>query len=155
MQDTTTPAAAGAIRVRDSFETQGCNRCGGCGRYSWNAMHGSTCYGCNGKGWNFTKRGLAAYNYWVALMSKPTNELQPGDKVRQAYQAKGWYTVATIAPNAGGSYDVRMVSGSAFSNWGAYSTWRVAQSNEDKLAKLQQAVAYQATLTKAGKPRKV
>ncbi|KOS01387.1 hypothetical protein [Paenibacillus polymyxa] len=27
-----------------------CSRCGGRGRYSWNAMHGSVCYGCSGVG---------------------------------------------------------------------------------------------------------
>jgi len=27
-----------------------CGRCGGSGRYSWNRMHGSRCYGCSGVG---------------------------------------------------------------------------------------------------------
>ena len=27
-----------------------CSRCGGCGRYSYNMMHGDTCYGCSGSG---------------------------------------------------------------------------------------------------------
>lgn len=27
-----------------------CNRCGGSGRYSYNPVHGTTCYGCNGAG---------------------------------------------------------------------------------------------------------
>lgn len=27
-----------------------CERCGGCGRYSFNQVDGSRCYGCNGKG---------------------------------------------------------------------------------------------------------
>lgn len=29
-----------------------CGRCGGSGRHSWNQTHGSTCYGCSGKGKN-------------------------------------------------------------------------------------------------------
>jgi hypothetical protein len=29
-----------------------CKRCGGCGQYSFNLMHGTMCYGCSGRGWN-------------------------------------------------------------------------------------------------------
>lgn len=28
-----------------------CPRCGGSGNYSYNALHGTVCYGCQGKGW--------------------------------------------------------------------------------------------------------
>lgn len=32
-----------------------CSRCGGSGRFSFNLMHGSKCYGCNGTGKQATK----------------------------------------------------------------------------------------------------
>lgn len=31
--------------------TETCPRCDGSGHYSYNALHGSVCYGCQGKGW--------------------------------------------------------------------------------------------------------
>lgn len=31
-------------------KSRGCGRCGGSGRYSYNQMHGSRCYGCSGVG---------------------------------------------------------------------------------------------------------
>lgn len=32
-----------------------CSRCGGSGKYSFNLMHGTKCYGCNGTGKQKTK----------------------------------------------------------------------------------------------------
>lgn len=40
------------------FPTKPCNRCGGNGRYSYNAIHGDTCYGCSGTGQQFRNRAI-------------------------------------------------------------------------------------------------
>ena len=66
------------------FETTECSRCGGSGRYSWNAIHGDRCYGCGGTGTVLTKAGAAAKAaYWaVARAEIPVTDLQVGDLIR-------------------------------------------------------------------------
>jgi len=64
------------------FQAVTCNRCGGSGSYSWNAVHGSKCYGCGGCGYKYTKAGAAAQRYFAALLSKPAFLLKVGDRVR-------------------------------------------------------------------------
>lgn len=66
------------------FETTECGRCGGSGRYSWNALHGDRCYGCGGTGVVLTKAGAAAkLAYWaVARPEVPVTEVKVGDLVR-------------------------------------------------------------------------
>jgi len=49
------------MKYRDLFETTECNRCGGCGRHSWNQRDGDRCWGCNGSGLAYTKAGAAAF----------------------------------------------------------------------------------------------
>jgi|SRR5215472_2009077 len=39
------PARVVGLKIGDT-----CGRCGGCGRYSYNMMHGDMCYGCSGRG---------------------------------------------------------------------------------------------------------
>lgn len=43
-----------------SYEKEPCSRCGGCGQYSYNQMHGSMCYGCQGCGEQLTRKGKHA-----------------------------------------------------------------------------------------------
>jgi hypothetical protein len=43
-----------------------CNRCGGCGEYSFNLMYGTKCFGCNGSGQNISDT-LAG---WKRILSK-------------------------------------------------------------------------------------
>lgn len=147
-----TITTAAQIKVAELFETRECGRCGGCGRYSWNALTGSVCFGCNGRGWQFTKRGLAAYNHFTALMSKPTSGLAVGDKIRN--DRGKWETVESVTVNDGGTYYVQ-TNRCGYQNWSPDKSWRVAQSEAEKIEKANAAVAYQSTLTKAGTPRKV
>lgn len=66
---------------KSMFETKTCSRCGGSGKYSWNAMTGYTCFGCRGSGEQLTKRGQAAQQYFKDLRSAKLHELVPGDMV--------------------------------------------------------------------------
>jgi len=45
-----------------------CNRCGGCGQYSFCAMYGSTCFGCGGSGMVAPKLTAALYRKAEALV---------------------------------------------------------------------------------------
>ena len=45
--------------VEEKKEKVICSRCGGSGHYSYNPIHGTMCYGCQGKGFNLkTKKEL-------------------------------------------------------------------------------------------------
>lgn len=68
------------------YERKECSRCGGTGRYSYNALHGSMCYGCNGRGRALSKRGLAAKRAVTAStrpLDLPPWDLLPGDTLRR------------------------------------------------------------------------
>jgi len=168
-----------------AFEHTDCSRCGGSGRYSFNMIDGSMCYGCRGAGYQLTKRGRAAQQLYVQLMSKPLAELVPGDVIRvQGY--KGFHELAAVgrlelrpdpksstgmwpyiegtderagSMSLGGNYDAglyayRTTNGIGASGYSGDTMVRVAQTAEQRKAKQAQALAYQATLTKAGTPRK-
>jgi hypothetical protein len=156
------------------FETQVCGRCGGGGSYSFNLMHGSTCYGCGGHGIKLTKRGAAAQARFTELLSVPTSALEPGMKVRVQpgpFNAGGWrevlevsvstskYKLSGDAPDAPwrchgdeGRLDVRL-EGILLCAEYASSPHRVAADAETKRAATLAAREYEASLTKAGKPR--
>lgn len=73
------------MAIKVTFETTTCGRCGGCGRYSYNQMHGSTCYGCGGSGRVFSKRGAASRVAFKAERERvcgvPVESLVAGDSI--------------------------------------------------------------------------
>lgn len=80
-----------------TFERQTCARCGGSGRYSWNAMHGDTCYGCSGKGYYLSKAGRQAFDAWdaIARPEVPVESLTVGQKIKMRGY-RGAFTIAAI-----------------------------------------------------------
>src|SRR3954467_5827038 len=67
------------------FETEPCGRCGGSGHYSWNALTGSRCFGCEGSGTRLTRSGKAARQRFEDALTEgavPARELVAGDIVR-------------------------------------------------------------------------
>lgn len=66
------------------FESRPCDRCGGSGRYSFNLIHGSVCYGCQGAGVVYTEAGLKARDEFNALRVRkaPATEVKAGDVVK-------------------------------------------------------------------------
>ncbi len=79
----------------DFFETRSCSRCGGCGRYSWCAMYGDTCFKCGGKGKYFTKRGVRQEAAYVASLSIPVSEVKIGMPIR-CHDSKKFWAVESI-----------------------------------------------------------
>lgn len=124
-----------------TFEKAPCGRCGGSGRYSWNAMHGDTCYGCGGKGYKLTKAGAEAYAAFLAI-ARPTlalADLRPGMKLR--VRGLGSYHVVeieTIEPDPlnPGMTQVRFVPGGGLGSYGAWptTTFQVAKTKESHRA---------------------
>ena len=129
------------------WEHTECDRCGGSGRYSFNLMHGDMCYGCNGKGVQLTKRGIAARQFLNDSLTVPFSDITPGMKLHNSYS--GWEVVATIEGDT-----IRYTNGSALTDPYHGSYRRAAVDKAELAEKRQAALDYQATLTKAGAPRK-
>jgi hypothetical protein len=55
-------------------------------------MHGSRCYGCGGSKVVLTRRGKAASSYYQELLSRPVEEIEPGDYVYDSVYRK-WFRV--------------------------------------------------------------
>jgi len=124
-----------------TFERQTCNRCGGSGRYSYNAIHGDMCYGCSGKGTYLTPAGRKAYDAWLAI-ARPTvtvSELRPGQKLR--IESFGKWLVPTIAaiepdPLNAGMASIKFEPGSGIGSYGAWPTteFTLAKTSESHRA---------------------
>lgn len=157
------------------FEAQTCSRCGGSGQYSWNAMHGSRCFGCGGHGYKLTKRGAAAQELYRELLSKKVEDLQVGDKIVNqgvpGIAAGGWVVVTSVetidytfrrGDEQVTEKRVKVICdsvregglGLGLTDYPG-TVHRVAADADAKRAAREQALAFQATLTKQGQPRKV
>lgn len=150
----------------NGFEIQTCTRCGGCGQYSYNQITGTRCFGCEGTGKQFTKRGYSAFKFYRDLCQIDINAVQPGDRI-QLGNGGAKFTVAEVLPPYVGGYrgnkdgtttpilthDFKSVHGNVYGIGGA-STVRLIPQGDRKAELLAQAHAYQDSLTAAGKPRK-
>lgn len=141
------------------FESKYCGRCGGSGRYSFNLMNGDRCFGCHGSGVQLTARGKAAKAFYIESQQVPVSELKPGmflfdnevNKFLPILEIKsepcGWMVV-------GGERIPLIGFGTRRGTIGVTSTSivRAVRDEEQRKAQVAAALAYQATLTKAGKP---
>lgn len=157
--------------METTFETECCTRCGGGGQYSYCAMWGTRCFRCHGKGTCYSKRGAAAVAYLQDLRTVTASEIKVGWLL---FQAPGpltrfksaWYTVTDINPEGtrvGGSMNGGPVTWvtcveltTRVESLNTFPTEKVqAVPNAARLEETRQlALAYQATLTKQGKPAK-
>ena len=69
-------------KLHELFETRTCKRCGGCGKFSFNLMHGDICYGCGGTGWQYTPKGKRQLNTYQARGKTPASEIKIGDLIK-------------------------------------------------------------------------
>jgi len=143
------------------FETKVCSRCGGSGHYSFNAMHGSKCYGCGGDKVQYTKRGRAARDFWVASETVDVTEVQVGDRV---IDGRTKFNVAAIETGVHGQRilkdgtreDMRCVTFTSMQGnvFGYGEGIKVRVRRADAADKLAAALAYQDTLTASGTVKK-
>jgi len=159
------------------LEIETCSRCAGSGKHSYCQMYGSTCFKCGGSGRTYTKRGAAAAAKLTDLRSKPASELVPGDTVLMRGFSCGsvsspskWCKVAALEDATGSARykdaagewvtptQIRIVfepgAGYSASTSDPATMYRVRQGAAALEATLAEALEYQATLTKTGKPRK-
>lgn len=146
------------------FETETCTRCGGTGHFSYNQITGTTCFKCNGGRMQFTKRGAAASAWLRKRLETPVSEIKVGDRVWLTLgvgSKRRVCTVQAVRPTTSvisvngvpaqelGLLDLDTDQGGYGGLSPSYIIHR-APKQED----LDAALAYQATLTKAGKPAK-
>ena len=152
------------------FESKPCNRCGGSGQYSYCQMHGTRCFGCGGRGEQLTKRGRAAQDFLNASRTVGRDAVKVGDMVIADDFFTGRYNAVMVAIipdtwNVGQgriSYRLReklktsetrpprnMDVGTLPS-----CTFTRVVTREEYKALCVAALAFQATLTKSGTPRK-
>ncbi|MFP3709693.1 hypothetical protein SB783_37400 [Paraburkholderia sp. SIMBA_009] len=148
-----------------ALETVTCSRCGGTGKFSYNAMDGDRCYGCHGAGKKYTKRGAVAAAYLKSLRQVHAADVKPGDSIRVAgVVGARFYRVLDVkigrAKDQGcysrdGEYTQVKIECDGITTFeGVESLIVKAFTKEEMRAQLEKAVAFQATLTKAGTPRK-
>jgi hypothetical protein len=142
------------------FEIETCSRCGGSGHWSYCQQYGTMCFKCLGKGFVHTLRGDAARKHFVALMSVPVESLIVGQKFLRdegPFNAAGWCTVIEIGLSDGRNnvtgfvFTVNKTGERGSSYYYLGDLIRVAQTEDERINKLAEALAYQDTLTKRGK----
>lgn len=145
------------------FETKTCSRCGGSGQYSYNQIDGSRCYGCNGQKFQYTKRGKAAKLFYLDSLNIMPADVKVGQRIDTGC---GKYTVAEIVGREtsgaiiynGVEKPLEFVvfisaQGTRFSAQANYPV-KLVPFGEEKERLVSAALAYQASLTKTGQPRK-
>ena len=157
------------------LETEVCGRCGGSGHYSYCQMYGTRCFGCHGSGKKYTKRGFAALQYLKGLLSKRYDQVAVGDTIKAGGCTNSgvpydmWAKVVEIrhydnSRNSGSINGVPMVMRSdlleiqtnkvTVCGVAPESIVECLHKTDFVLETAKQAKAYEATLTKTGKPRK-
>lgn len=144
------------MTASSAFEAETCGRCHGTGTYSYTQRWGTTCFKCGttphvaGRGWTLTKRGAAAAAFMCELLSKPASQIVAGESIRDTMSGR-WCKVASVEDD--GRYAILSTERVTF-HMAPNTMLRVAASADEKKAAIDKAVAYQATLTKRGTPRK-
>lgn len=153
------------------FENAPCSRCGGSGRFSWCQAYGYTCFKCHGDGVTLTKRGRAAQDYLTGLRSRTAGIIEVGDVIQvEDFHLAGSRTyfasVTAIEPatcykdDETNAMHVSITARNEKLGNGATrvvdrgTRIRVGFSKAEKTRQREEALEYQAALTKAGKPRK-
>lgn len=87
------------------YETETCGRCGGSGHYSYNMMHGTTCFGCSGRKIRNTKAGAKAskaiQEFIAANFSVLAKDLKVGDVIKYDGYTR---TLTAISTDGGSKY---------------------------------------------------
>lgn len=83
------------------YPSESCPRCNGSGKYSYNEVHGSMCYGCHGTGKILTKEGERIKKTITKLQDKLWNikatEVRVGDSIyEKTLLRSGWSIVTEI-----------------------------------------------------------
>lgn len=92
------------MTIKIQFETEKCTRCNGTGQFSYNPRDGRTCFKCNGRKVQLTRRGMAArktYDVVMDEMNRTWADVKVGDRAyaNDAAFRLRWLTIAAIEPS--------------------------------------------------------
>jgi hypothetical protein len=144
-----------------AFETEVCSRCGGTGHFSFNGEH-SRCYKCDNKNGAraYTKRGAAAKAYYLAKFQVPAASIVAGELVSitgvklRVKEVKNGSRTVKINGVAQERAFVELVGEKSSFQVSPDALVRRFPTEAENEAAIQDALAYQETLTKNGTPRK-
>lgn len=153
------------------FERETCGRCGGSGSYSYCQRYGSTCFGCAGSGVRLTKRGAAASQWLIARLQVRAEDAKVGQRLLDSVVTVNgvgnvWRTVESVEVGEehvvgwSGTGDARVEhkGRTVLIRWRgkaeATGYTGISFRRRPTAEELAEAIAYQGTLTKLGKPRK-
>ncbi|ELP5898641.1 hypothetical protein QTV49_000515 [Vibrio vulnificus] len=132
------------MKIVDIFESVICSRCCGTGEYSYNQRMGRTCLKCLGATKTLTKRGHAAYGYYLAARQIKPSEVAIGQRV---VFFDGTRTVNEISIKDDGDYIFRTKKCDYHMPPTTTSIRRMAKENELEEVFL----PFQSHLTKTGR----
>jgi hypothetical protein len=144
------------------FENVPCSRCGGSGNYSYCQMYGTTCFKCAGDGATLTARGKAAQMFLNASRKRKAGEFKLGDYYLMdgvpGFSRSEWIKVTEIQAAENGTLNLvgtnKRGETTSYNGLTLGFELRKSWTKEEKKAQAQAALAFQATLTKAGTIRK-
>jgi hypothetical protein len=130
------------------FEMGTCSRCGGTGKYSWNAKHGTMCFKCLGKGKIYTKNGQAALEFYQKSLMKNIEDVEVGNFM---WEKGGWQEITKISKieeiDNGWHFEFKNCRGFKIGFSGSPKIKVVVNENERKEL-IKKAIEYQNSLTK-------
>jgi hypothetical protein len=155
------------------FETVTCTRCGGSGKYSYCQMYGDTCFKCGGTGKQLTKRGAAASAFLRSLRTVKASTVKFGDAVRvdgcPGFSRTTYIKVDSFHTQLNSSWTCDPITHEKLTahhhlfieganpkgerhGLGVFpdSDVRLVPTKAEAAEQIAKALAYQATLTKAG-----
>jgi hypothetical protein len=144
------------------FERETCSRCGGSGRHSFCEMYRDTCFKCAGSGQMLTKRGATARRWMNEQNLIPARDVTVGMRVKAFGMIITVRSIETGVDRGSSLRDGVMVKspdgleirGKSHGIVCDIDTkFQLIRGREDQIELLTRAIAYQNSLTKAGKPR--
>ena len=135
------------------YDSEPCTRCGGTGQHSYNPMDGTRCFKCRGSGLQLTKRGKAAKAFADNLLDVPVEKA--GERTFQFTGFARRYNGCTAELERSDDIKTRYFqimsrSGEIICCAGEGIRVRLHPTPQE----VEEILAYQDSLTKAGKPRK-
>lgn len=151
METTTNPIA-------EVIETETCSRCAGTGHHSYCQSHGTVCFKCGGAKVVYTKKGAAAAAFLKTLRSKRAADFKVGELIyvdAGPFNKGGFAEVTASEPDAYNKGYWSIGNSRCGMSGSPDTMYRMGLTAEQKADTMRQALAFQATLTKKGTPRKV